>query len=111
MNAMKKERIIVIIVFIIVAILIFYIGKVIEDYAFIQFAPEDLFNQFKYGFNLRLFFYGVEIILLILFSISGLQISKRKGAVEYSKGFYVTTILSTLLLLAYLVVFFIILFW
>jgi hypothetical protein len=108
---MKKKRIIIVMLFIVAAVMLFFTGRAIEDYIFIKYAPEDLIGQFKYGFNLRLFMYGFEIILLALLSVSGLQISKRKGAVEYSKGFYFTTMVSGLLFLLYLILLARILFW
>lgn len=108
---MKRKRFLVVILFIIVAVLCFFIVRAIEDYIFLRFAPEDLVTQFKYGFNLRLLCYGVYILLLLALSLGGFRISKRKGAIEYKKGFLYISVISGLLLLVYLIVLLVVIFW
>lgn len=100
---MKKERFLIVFLFIIVAVVCFFIIRAIDDYIYIRFAPDDLIGQFKYGFNLRLLFYGVYVLLLVAVSWGGFRISKRRGAIEYKKGFVIVSVISGVLLLVYLI--------
>lgn len=109
---MKRKSLLVVTLFILVAVLLFFIARELDEYFYLRLGPEgDIIQLINYGVRLRLKVYGFYTLLLVILSLGGLLLSKRKKAVEYKKGFVIISIVSVSLLLAYLIAVLVLVFW
>ncbi|MCS3799118.1 hypothetical protein [Niastella sp. OAS944] len=107
-----KKSLLVVAIFIFVAVLLFFIAREIDECIYLRFAPEgDIIPLINYGIRLRLTVYGFYTLLLVILSLGGLLLSKRKKAIEYKKGFLLVSILSGLLFLTSLTAILVAVFW